>query len=101
MDLDTYQELAARTRIYPEKYNVIYTTIQMAAEVGELASLIGKRLRKDQPLQDDDLKAKAKDELGDVLWYVAMLARDFGLSLNEIAKQNIQKLQARYREPNT
>lgn len=39
--------------------------------------------------------AALEDERGDVLWYIAMLAADLGLSLDEIATRNLVKLRSR------
>ena len=43
----------------------------------------------------NDKKAEIADELGDVLWYLAALARDLNLSLNDIAAINLEKLTSR------
>ncbi|HWX87432.1 MAG TPA: MazG nucleotide pyrophosphohydrolase domain-containing protein, partial [Solirubrobacteraceae bacterium] len=43
----------------------------------------------------DERRAAMAKELGDVLWYVAQLASELDLSLEEIAKQNLEKLFSR------
>lgn len=37
-----------------------------------------------------------KEELGDLFWYVAILAKEFGFTFHEIQRVNIAKLKARY-----
>lgn len=59
---------------------------------GALADYIKKHIGHGHPLDLEKLKL----ELGDVLWYVAMLAHINGLSLMEVANANIEKLQKRY-----
>lgn len=39
-----------------------------------------------------------KKELGDVMWYMAMICYSFGFNLDEILQMNIDKLKARYPE---
>src|SRR5690606_17765696 len=81
MDLNAYQEAARRTAIYDERYRVIYPALGLASEAGEVAGKIKKVLR-DQGGDFARAPTEAiKDELGDVLWYVAVLAADLGLSL--------------------
>jgi NTP pyrophosphatase (non-canonical NTP hydrolase) len=95
MDLNDYQKAARRTAIYAEDHRVIYPALGLASEAGEVAGKIKKVLR-DQG--GDFAKAPRdtiKDELGDVLWYVAVLAGDLGLSLDEIAAANLGKLASR------
>lgn len=95
MDLNAYQEAARRTAIYDERYRVIYPALGLASEAGEVAGKIKKVLR-DQGGDFGRAPTEAiKDELGDVLWYVAVLAADLGLSLEEIGRDNIAKLQSR------
>jgi NTP pyrophosphatase (non-canonical NTP hydrolase) len=95
MRFDDYQQAALRTAIYAERHRVIYPALGLASEAGEVAGKIKKVLRD----QDGDFATAPieaiKDELGDVLWYVAVLAADLGLSLEQIAADNVAKLAAR------
>jgi len=85
-----YQELAAKTAIYPEEYRIVYPALGLAGESGEVAEKVKKYIR-DGNL-DRDLLAK---ELGDVLWYVSALSRDLGIDLDDVASRNIDKLRSR------
>lgn len=92
--LDTYQRLAART-VNPAQTlgaNRANFALGLAGEAGETAELIKKHLYHGAPLD----KEKLRKELGDVLWYVAMLARNAGLTLSDVALGNVAKLRARY-----
>lgn len=66
----------------------------MAGESGELIDLIKKWIFHGKPLDIEH----AKKELGDVCWYIALIAHSFGWDLDEILKMNIDKLKARYPE---
>ena len=69
----------------------------LASEAGEVLGKIKKWIRGDDgdgPMSEERRLA-LRDELGDVLWYVAVLARDLGFELDEIAKLNIEKLSSR------
>ena len=90
MDLNDYQLKAISTAIYPTGYRVIYPTLGLTGEAGEVAEKVKKTLR-DGGLNVESLRK----ELGDVLWYLAALARDLGLTLEEIAQENLKKLQDR------
>ena len=92
MEFDRYQQLARATKIYPEKYNIIYPTLKLAGEAGEVAEKVGKVLRDNNGEFSDEKIFEIAKELGDLCWYIANLASDLGLSLNTIAEQNIQKL---------
>ena len=95
MDLDDYQAAARRTAIYAEHHRVIYPALGLASEAGEVAGKVKKVLR-DQGGDFAQAPTDAlKDELGDVLWYVAVLAGDLGLSLDDIAAANLAKLTSR------
>jgi len=89
-DMDDYQNRAAETAIYSNKHAVIYPALGLAAEAGEVANKVKKILR------DGDFDRKAiADEIGDCLWYIAALCRDLNVSMNDVAKTNLSKLQDR------
>ena len=68
----------------------------LVGESGEAADKFKKIIRdKEGEMSSDDREEIAK-ELGDVLWYVATLARYMEISLGDIAMGNIEKLQSRY-----
>ena len=95
MDLNEYQNAARRTAIYAEHHRVIYPALGLESEAGEVAGKIKKVLRDDGGDFAQAPTEALKDELGDVLWYVAVLAGDLGLSLDQIASDNLAKLQSR------
>jgi NTP pyrophosphatase (non-canonical NTP hydrolase) len=93
MDFSDYQKKAKHTAKYPViGHGVIYPTLGLANEAGEVAGKIKKIFRdKDGVIGDTDREA-LKGELGDVLWYLAQVSTELDLSLDEIAEHNIVKL---------
>lgn len=63
----------------------------LAAEVGEVMTLMQKQLRGDFTARPAQIQA----ELGDVLWHVAEIATHYNLTLEQIASENIKKLRSR------
>jgi NTP pyrophosphatase (non-canonical NTP hydrolase) len=94
MEFDEYQELALRTAGHREDYEKVltYTALGLTGESGEVAEIIKKTFYHGHALDRDALRK----ELGDVLWYLAVMAHGLGLSLDQIARENIEKLRARY-----
>ncbi len=99
MTLDEYQTGARTTALYPDHARVLYPTLKLAGEAGEVAEKLGKLMRDEGYRPGDELSAAQKEalskELGDVLWYVANLAADLGITLEEVGQQNLAKLASR------
>ena len=94
MNFDDYQSLAGRTspagRVALDR--LTNGGLGLAGEAGEVVELVKKHRYHGHEL---DAAAMTK-ELGDVLWYVAELCTASGLSMGEVAGQNIEKLRRRY-----
>ena len=90
MDFKTYQKLANATAIYNSKFSILYPTLGLAGEAGEVAEKIKKIIRDDKQIVDE--KEDIAKELGDVLWYIAAIGRDIGYGLDTIAEMNLEKL---------
>ena len=88
LTMDTYQQQAKATAVYPEVKADQYLIAGLAGEVGELASIFAKHWRGDGDLNHDHAKA----ELGDILWFVAMLTEWLDTDLSEVAQGNLDKL---------
>ncbi|MDE9364132.1 nucleoside triphosphate pyrophosphohydrolase family protein [Luteipulveratus sp. YIM 133132] len=98
MDCDDYQRAALRTardKDAPDEF--MHLVLGLVGEAGEIAEKV-KKLVRDQNsdlarLDRDDMAA----ELGDVLWYTAVLANYLDLSLDDVAQRNVAKLADRQR----
>ncbi len=96
MNFDEYQARSRETAIYPDRgSNYVYPTLGLAGEAGEVAEKVKKVIRDKNGIMDQETKDKISKERGDVLWYVAQLATELDLSLDDIAIANITKLQSR------
>ena len=95
MTFNEYQDLAQTTAVYPSTYSIIYPALGLAGETGEVVEKVKKLLRDSNTVPDEAFVENVKKELGDVLWYVAILARDLGIKLDDVAQANYQKLKDR------
>jgi len=96
LDFNLYQRQARKTAIYQNLgNNFVYPTLGLTGKAGEVAEKIKKVIRDKNGLIDKNTRQELKKELGDVLWYLANLATEAGLSLEEIARTNLEKLASR------
>lgn len=97
MNFEDYQTEAKQTALYPNRLNNLeYPTLGLAGEAGEVANIVKKIQRDFGGEITEETRAKLKDELGDVLWYISACADELGLTLEEIAEFNVEKLAARH-----
>lgn len=89
-DFDAYQDFARSTAIYPQSWGLVYTALGLTNEAGEVAGKIKKSIR--DGADDDELRRALMAEVGDVLWYAAMLCHEAGIPFAEVARQNVEKL---------
>lgn len=94
--LGRYQELANRSAGAggDGDRRLMVAALGLAGEAGEFANLVKKMTAHGHTFDHNALK----DELGDVLWYLAEAATASGINLNEVAQENVDKLLKRYPE---
>ncbi len=95
MKVNEYQAAALTTAVYPEDKRIIYPALGMCGEAGEVADKVKKVIRDNSQNFTADKKLEIAKEIGDVLWYCAVLSHDIGFTLEEVAQMNIDKLQSR------
>ena len=96
MTFKEYQEKSRETAIYPDQgNNIIYPTLGLCGETGEIAEKVKKIIRDDNGKLSEDKRKELSKEIGDILWYVSQLATELNLNLSDIAIQNIEKLNSR------
>ena len=88
-----YQNSACKTAIFPKELGVQYLALGLTGEAGEVANKV-KKLIRDGGDSPDKRKEIAK-ELGDVCWYLAVLAQELGSNLGKIMEDNLDKLEDR------
>lgn len=93
MTFGEYQKAALRTASPKDKKNELFhLVLGLVGEAGEIAEKFKKIVRDN----DSDLDKKdMQKELGDALWYIAVLADHLGIKLEDIADANITKLASR------
>ena len=96
MNFNDYQLKSRKTAKYPAiGHAVIYPALGLVNEAGEVAGKIKKVFRDKEGEINGETQSALKAELGDVLWYLAQLATELDLTLDEIAEYNIAKLYSR------
>jgi NTP pyrophosphatase (non-canonical NTP hydrolase) len=95
VELLEYQRLSRRTAEYPRDAWLAYPALGLAGEAGEVAEHAKKAIRDDGGEVTPERRDAMAKELGDVLWYVAQLASELDLDLDEIAQRNLDKLLSR------
>lgn len=96
MQFDEYQKKTRETAIYPNKdNNFVFPVLGLAGETGEVSEKIKKVIRDKDGIIDDDSRKEIEKELGDILWYLAQLATELNISLDDVAEKNIAKIMER------
>ena len=93
-----YQEKACETAIFPKKQAMEYLTLGLTGESGEIANKVKKFIR-DGAAKDEYLAKRIEIgyEIGDVLWYCAVLADELEMNLGHIMEKNLEKLADRHK----
>ena len=95
-DFNTYQTESRKTwGIIPMNHSIVYPTMGLANEAGEVVGKIKKIFRDQNGRITEENRQSLKNELGDVLWYLTQIYTELGLTLEEVAETNITKLSSR------
>ena len=91
MKFRQYHKFARKT--LQKKFSDVFFALGLAGEVGECCNLIKKQKR-------DGVchRERILEELGDALWYLAMLCESLDSNLEDVAARNLEKLEDRYDE---
>ncbi|MBI4085645.1 MAG: nucleoside triphosphate pyrophosphohydrolase family protein [Candidatus Liptonbacteria bacterium] len=104
MNFDEYQKLAKKTAVYREAIGdllkkpelfYLYSALGLAGETGEVVEKVKKLLRDKKGIVDETSREEIIKEMGDVLWYLAMLAEELKVPFSKVAEANIEKLNSR------
>ena len=93
-----YQARACQTAIFPKHRATEYLTLGLTGESGEIANKVKKFIR-DGAVKDEYLAKRIEIgyEIGDVLWYCAVLAEELEMNLGHIMEKNLEKLADRHK----
>ena len=100
MNFNEYQKKSAEFDLYKKTSDLkspafIEKVLGLTGEAGETADKIKKLLRDQDGQASPEDKAAIKKELGDVLWYIANVARYLDVDLDDVATTNLEKLSSR------
>jgi len=106
LSFEEYQKRASDTAVYPDIaiedanagpawVSYIYPALGLCGEAGEVSEKIKKLIRDKQGFVSEEDRAAIAKELGDVMWYLAALCKEFKLDMGEVAQGNLDKLAAR------
>lgn len=94
MDLSTYQKLCALTakKFDNREIEIMTWGLGIAGEAGDVASCIKKTFAHGNTA----ITSGIKENLGDTMWYLAMICNYFNWDLQQVLEENVTKLNARY-----
>lgn len=97
MTLDEYQKEALVTAVFTkdEFKDLAHWVFGITGEAGEIAEKFKKIVRDKDGIVDDADKEEIAKELGDVMWYLAVLSEHLGIKFDEVGVRNIAKLRSR------
>ena len=96
MTFEEYQKESRRAARYPDVgHTIIYPTLGIAGETGEVVEKVKKILRDKNNIVSEETRAAVAKEMGDVLWYLAQLATELDISLESVASGNLEKVLSR------
>lgn len=97
MTFDDYQAAALKTALFSgnELTDLSHWALGVSGESGEIAEKVKKIIRDQAATISPDNKAEIAKEIGDVLWYLAVLAKHLGVSFDKVAESNLEKLRSR------
>lgn len=88
-----YQQQSRKTwGLVKTDHPIIYPSLGLANEVGEVLGKIKKLFRDKNGVISDEDRLQLKSELGDVLWYFAQICTELDLTIEEVAQENLDKL---------
>jgi len=96
MTAELYEAQAGETAIFPKEKALEYLALGLTSEAGEVAGKVKKLIRDGEDVEGFEMKKLAiSSEIGDVLWYCAMMAKEVGVPLANIMQENLDKLHSR------
>jgi NTP pyrophosphatase (non-canonical NTP hydrolase) len=96
MEFNHYQDEAKTFARYPDSgSNIVYPALGLCGEAGEVGNQVKKVLRDDDGVVTSERREKLIDEMGDVLWYIALLADECGIPMEALVSVNLRKLRRR------
>lgn len=96
MNFNEYQDKAKETAVYPAQGdNYSYPVLGLVGEAGEVAEKIKKIIRDKSGIVGEEDRLEIIRELGDVLWYIAILADEMDSDLETVASTNLAKIKSR------
>ena len=96
MTAELYEAQAGETAIFPKEKALEYLALGLTSEAGEVAGKVKKLIRDGEDVEGFEMKKIAiASEVGDVLWYCAMMAKEVGVPLGDIMQENLDKLRSR------
>ena len=95
MDMNEYQQWTETTRLYPENFYIYYPAMELGGEAGAILNQVKKIARDDDSVLTDERREAIAKEAGDVLWSLARVLGDIGVSLSDVAYMNVDKLTKR------
>ena len=97
MTFSEYQTKALTTALRSgnDLYDTLHWVLGICGEAGEVAEKIKKIIRDKNGVISDADKQELSREIGDVLWYLAILSKQLGQDFEEVAQANLDKLRDR------